>query len=124
LAAFHGTWFREVFILSLCYFLFAFGFLSFAPLKFYNRLGDYSYGMYIYAFPVEQVEIALWPGMSAIQLIAISFPITLLFSMLSWNMLEKPMLSMRPVVSEWLDWSFRSKKSLARVEASWTPPRK
>ena len=121
-AALHGPWFREVFILSLCYILFAFGFLSFQPLKIYNRVGDYSYGMYIYAFPIEQTVVALWPGISALELIAVSFPITLLFSMLSWHMLEKPMLAMRPIVSEWLDSLFRSRKSLARVEADWAPP--
>jgi peptidoglycan/LPS O-acetylase OafA/YrhL len=114
-AAFRGAWFREVFILSLCYFLFAFGFLSFATLKFYNRIGDYSYGMYIYAFPIEQTAIAYWPGISALELIAVSFPITLLFSMLSWHMLEKPMLAMRPILTGWLDASSKSKKLLAEV---------
>jgi peptidoglycan/LPS O-acetylase OafA/YrhL len=112
IASLHGPWFREIFILSLCYNLFAFGFLSFQPLKLYNRAGDYSYGMYIYAFPVEQAAIALWPGISAFQLIGVSFPTTLLFSILSWHMLEKPILAMRPLVSGWTGSLFKSRKSL------------
>jgi peptidoglycan/LPS O-acetylase OafA/YrhL len=121
-AALHGPWFREVFILSLCYILFAFGFLSFQPIKIYNRVGDYSYGMYIYAFPVEQTAVALWPGISVLELIAVSFPMTLLFSVLSWHMLEKPMLAMRRIVSTWLDSLFRNGKSSDGVEPTGVLP--
>jgi hypothetical protein len=31
-------------------------------LRAYNRVGDYSYGVYIYAFAVQQAVIATWPG--------------------------------------------------------------
>jgi peptidoglycan/LPS O-acetylase OafA/YrhL len=112
-----GPWFREVFILSWCYLVFAFGFLSFRPLKIYNRLGDYSYGMYIYAFPIEQTVVSGWPGVSALGLMAISFPMTLIFAVLSWHMLERPFLAMRPAVSAWLDTLLANRKSLTRLEA-------
>jgi peptidoglycan/LPS O-acetylase OafA/YrhL len=116
-AAYARPWFREVFILSWCYVVFAFGFVSWRPLKIYNRLGDYSYGMYIYAFPIEQTVVAVWPGISALHLMAVSFPITLSFAVLSWHMLEKPFLAMRPAVSAWLDALLGSRKSLSRLEA-------
>jgi peptidoglycan/LPS O-acetylase OafA/YrhL len=110
-----GPWFREVFIVSWSYLVFAFGFLPFRPLKIYNRLGDYSYGMYIYAFPIEQTVVSGWPGVSAVVLIAASFPITLIFAVLSWHIVERPILAMRPTVSAWLDTLLASRKSLTRL---------
>jgi len=59
---------------------------------FFNKLGDYSYGLYIYAYPVQQSVIALNPGISAINAFYISFAITLLLAVLSWHLLEKRML--------------------------------
>ena len=110
-----GPWFREAFIVSWSYVVFAFGFLPFQPLKIYNRLGDYSYGMYIYAFPIEQTVVSGWPGISAFELMAVSFPITLIFAVLSWHVLEKPFLAMRSTVSAWLDTLLANRKSLTRL---------
>ena len=60
----------------------------------YNRLGDYSYGMYIYAFPVQQLMVHLWPGMHWYQNVALAFPITLLMAILSWHLLESRALEL------------------------------
>jgi hypothetical protein len=56
-------WFYELFVLAWSYGVLYFGFLKCKPLLAYNRLGDYSYGMYIYAFPVEQITAAVYKGM-------------------------------------------------------------
>ncbi len=58
----------------------------------FNKLGDYSYGLYIYAYPVQQSVIALNPGISAINAFYISFSVTLVLAVLSWHFLEKRML--------------------------------
>lgn len=60
------------------------------PLRLWNQVGDYSYGTYIYAFPVQGMVIALWGGMSPVENIAISAPITLGFAVLSWHWVERP----------------------------------
>jgi peptidoglycan/LPS O-acetylase OafA/YrhL len=78
-----GFWFREVFVVCLCYSIFYVGYLRLAPLRAYNNLGDYSYGMYIYAFPCEQMVATLWKDISPLMLISISFPATLVAAMLS-----------------------------------------
>lgn len=61
----------------------------------YQNLGDFSYGTYIFAFPVQQSVIALIPGIGWLLLLALSLPITLLFAVLSWLYVERPALTWR-----------------------------
>jgi peptidoglycan/LPS O-acetylase OafA/YrhL len=72
-----------------------FGFADIPGLKRYNRFGDYSYGMYIYAFPVEQMVMALFHHLTPWQLVLASFPPTLLLAVLSWTWIESPALNHR-----------------------------
>lgn len=65
----------------------------------YNRLGDYSYGIYIYAFPLQGAVIWFLGPMTAGMNIAISLPITLLFAALSWHLIEAPALRLRRLAS-------------------------
>jgi peptidoglycan/LPS O-acetylase OafA/YrhL len=70
------------------------------PLRAYNRFGDYSYGLYIYGFPVQQAFVALGDpasgfGMSPAENLAYSLPVALLLAMLSWHLLEERALGWR-----------------------------
>lgn len=62
-----------------------------------GRFGDFSYGMYIYAFPVQQTLIwashARWPLMAYL---ASSVTATLLLAYGSWHLLEAPALRLKP----------------------------
>ena len=102
LLTYGSIWFAEVFVICWCYLIFFLGYLPFAPLRAYNRVGDYSYGIYIYAFPCEQIGSALWNEISPVALIAISFPVTLALAVLSWHFVESWALSYRTVAARWL----------------------
>lgn len=72
--------------------------IAYAPTHFlhgYNRLGDYSYGMYIYAFPVQQWTASLIKGIQPIQMMLICFPVVLLFAVLSWKFVEQRALKLK-----------------------------
>ncbi|WP_294541868.1 acyltransferase [uncultured Rhodoblastus sp.] len=58
----------------------------------FNRLGDYSYGVYIYAFPVQQSLAALIPGISVNRMNVYASLITLTLAVISWHLVEKPAL--------------------------------
>ena len=60
----------------------------------YNRLGDYSYGVYIYAFPLQQLMVWLVPGQSWWTNVALAFPATLTCAVLSWTLVERPALAL------------------------------
>jgi len=65
------------------------------PVRQFNKLGDYSYGLYIYGWPVAQTLIALNPALSPTMLFALGAPITLVLAILSWHLVEKPILARR-----------------------------
>jgi peptidoglycan/LPS O-acetylase OafA/YrhL len=66
-------------------------------IRAYNRLGDYSYGVYIYAYPTQQTFVALVPGISPWLLIVLSAPATLAQSALSWRFIESRAIALKEV---------------------------
>jgi peptidoglycan/LPS O-acetylase OafA/YrhL len=87
--------FQPLFVLALSYLTFLIGYWRSPVLQAYNRLGDYSYGMYIYAFPVQQL-VASYGVTDPWLNIAISLPVTLGCAVLSWHLIEKTALSFKP----------------------------
>lgn len=63
-----------------------------------DRLGDLSYGMYIFAFPVQQVVVAFGRsrGWSFEIHLCLSFAVTCALAYASWHGLEKPALKFKP----------------------------
>ena len=93
LSAFDKRIFSYIYPLALPYLVF---YLAYAPggfLRFFNRLGDYSYGVYIYAWPVQQMTAALVEKIEPLQMFTLSFPVTILLAIGSWHIVEKPALS-------------------------------
>jgi len=61
-----------------------------------SKAGDFSYGIYLYAFPVQQtVALLLGDKVSPLQIGLLSLPITLLLAGASWYLVEKPMLELK-----------------------------
>jgi peptidoglycan/LPS O-acetylase OafA/YrhL len=64
-----------------------------APLlHFFNKLGDYSYGIYIYAFPIQQLIISRQKELNVDQFFFYSLFWTLVIAIFSWHLIEKPAL--------------------------------
>ena len=71
------------------------GFARAKPLLAFNRIGDFSYGIYIYAFPVQQL-FAHFGAQTPFLNMLWSAPIVLLLSSLSWRLIEAPALRLKP----------------------------
>jgi peptidoglycan/LPS O-acetylase OafA/YrhL len=84
--------FHMVFVLALSYWVFLIGLAPAPRLLAYNRLGDYSYGTYIYAFPVQQLMVLFGVTLPLANM-ALAFPVTLVMAVLSWHLIEKPALA-------------------------------
>jgi peptidoglycan/LPS O-acetylase OafA/YrhL len=58
----------------------------------FNKMGDYSYGIYIYSFPIQQTIVSYLPGLDVIPLFYLSMLLTLVLAIPSWFFIEKPAL--------------------------------
>lgn len=59
-----------------------------------NHLGDLSYGIYIYGFPVQQTLVYYF-GMDHVSLIFTSLIISAILAYLSWHLIEAPALKLK-----------------------------
>jgi peptidoglycan/LPS O-acetylase OafA/YrhL len=80
--------------LALAYGTFVLGYARIRLLEGYNRLGDYSYGTYVYAFPIQQLLASLGV-VSPLTNMGLAFPAVLLCAVLSWVCIEAPALRLR-----------------------------
>lgn len=66
------------------------------PRSIFSKVGDYSYGIYIYGFVVQQMYSALFPHLRVWWLnIMVSLPITIMLAAISWHFVEAPVLRQR-----------------------------
>lgn len=80
--------------LFLTLFILLFGLMSFYPINNLHKIGDYSYGIYIYSFPIQQT-LMYYFKFSTGKLICYSVLISLLFGVLSWFFVEKKLLAFK-----------------------------
>ncbi|MDE2361859.1 MAG: acyltransferase [Hyphomicrobiales bacterium] len=60
-----------------------------------SALPDYSYGIYIYAYPIQQIVILTTPGLPPLAQAAASFVLTLVPAALSWHFIEAPAMALK-----------------------------
>jgi len=82
-------------MLLLTYGCFWLGHVPKGLVRRYNALGDYSYGIYVYAFPAQGLVVWLFgpqnPGLHSL----LAFVPVLVMAMLSWHWVEAPALRLR-----------------------------
>ena len=93
-AAFDPRAFAAVFVLVLPYMVLFLAYVPGGRIRAYNRCGDYSYGLYLYAFPVQQALAALLPGIGVWSMVALATLGALLCALGSWHWVEKPALTL------------------------------
>lgn len=77
---------------SLSYIVMYLAFIK-GPLNHFGDRGDYSYGIYIYAYPIQQTIVSFWGNeMSPLQQILLAFILVLPLAWFSWHIIEKPAL--------------------------------
>lgn len=82
-------------IWGICYLTLCLGFVDMRNFPLIKR-GDYSYGIYLYGFPIERALFHYLPALQEWwQLFLVALPVTLLFAIMSWHWIEKPCLKLK-----------------------------
>jgi peptidoglycan/LPS O-acetylase OafA/YrhL len=61
----------------------------------FGRYGDFSYGVFIYAFPTQQMIAWMTDMRSPYLMLAVSFPATVMLAAVSWHLIERPSLALK-----------------------------
>jgi peptidoglycan/LPS O-acetylase OafA/YrhL len=77
-----------------------------------RRFGDYSYGIYLFAFPIQQSVIHFLPHVQPIDVTLIASPITFCCAAVSWHLIEKHALTLKP----------RRQQSVAALSRAYSAP--
>ena len=78
------------------YLIFWFAFLKNTPsLNRINSSTDVSYGIYLYAWPIQNLAIKIIPGISPLIVIILTTIAGTMLASLSWHLIEKPSLSLK-----------------------------
>lgn len=89
-------WFAEVFSIAGTYALIYFAYTPKVKASNFSKYGDFSYGIYIFAFPIQQSIVQLFKNnLNPITNIAVSLPIVIGLSFVSWHIIEKSSLKMK-----------------------------
>lgn len=70
-----------------------FAFVPTGHIREFNKVGDVSYGLYIYAFPIQQLLMNQLPGLAPLELFVATLVATLPVAALSWVYVEQPFLT-------------------------------
>ncbi|MCG5238978.1 acyltransferase family protein [Azospirillum doebereinerae] len=89
---------ETVFFLLLPYLVHFVAFARIPGLGIFAKHGDVSYGIYIFAFPIQQTVMNHAPGLSLPAFIAVSFVATLAMAVVSWKLVEQPALRLKSIL--------------------------
>jgi len=89
--------FAIAFPLCVPYALFWVAYVPSGSIRRYNELGDYSYGIYIFAFPVQQLLVFSFPGIGPFGVMALASAATLPLAILSWHLVEQRALKFKGI---------------------------
>jgi len=79
-------------IIALCYLVVYLGMLKVPRIPLLQR-GDYSYGIYLFGYPIQQTIAQLFPSLRQWELLFVAATLTsALFAAASWHWIEKPIL--------------------------------
>ena len=92
--SFGQNWFRFVYPLGWTYILFYLAYRT-PFLNIDEKIGDCSYGIYIYAFPLQQLIAYLMPTGTPYTNMVITTAAVIPLALISWKLIEKPALGMK-----------------------------
>ena len=95
LASFNKSAYFIVYVVCLAPLVLHLAYIPRGRIRSFNGWGDFSYGVYIYAFPIQQTLAFLFPGLPLFAMVLLTAALSLAVAALSWRFIEKPALAMK-----------------------------
>ena len=76
--------------------------LSLPRLRWFTNDQDYSFGVYIFACPVQQMLLDQRPGIGPLELTLVATCLVLPLAIFSWMLIERPAMRQRPALVAWI----------------------
>jgi len=89
-----------LYLLCVAPFMLHLAYIPGGPIRRFNSWGDYSYGVYIYAFPVQQTLALLFPKITILAMAGSAGVISFALAFCSWNLVEKRAMGLKDVCAE------------------------
>jgi peptidoglycan/LPS O-acetylase OafA/YrhL len=87
---------KIVFPFGITYMLFGFTLHSSIRFDHWAKYGDFSYGIYLYAYPIQQLVVMRIPEISPVSLFLVATPFSIIAGAMSWHLIEKHFMRMKP----------------------------
>ena len=107
--SFHSSMWRLTEVVGIAYIVLFIALHPSIKLPSMDKYGDYSYGVYIYAFPVQQL-LAQYVTTTPLEMVVYTTMVVVPLAILSWRFIEKPALQLKgkiPMGRKWLDYRVR-----------------
>jgi peptidoglycan/LPS O-acetylase OafA/YrhL len=113
-----------IYLLCLPPFLLCLAYIPGGPIRSVNRWGDYSYGIYIYAFPVQQTLALFFPKLSMLAMAGAAGAVSFALAFCSWNLVEKRAMGLKDACAEVTARAFRTirKRTAPALRFARPPP--
>jgi peptidoglycan/LPS O-acetylase OafA/YrhL len=95
MAAIQKDVFVVVYSAGIAYFVLSLAYLPSGRVRRFNELGDYSYGLYVFSFPVQQSIVALRPSVSVSEMVILASSFSLVLACMSWHFIERRALQLK-----------------------------
>jgi peptidoglycan/LPS O-acetylase OafA/YrhL len=92
----NSEWVAVVTAITIPYAVIVLAYRTPRGLRVLTAPGDVSYGLYLYAFPVQQAIVSSTGGIAPGAMFALALPITYVLALGSWRLIELPALRRKP----------------------------
>ncbi|MBL4785520.1 MAG: acyltransferase [Cohaesibacteraceae bacterium] len=96
------VFYQLMLIFSLGYTAFWLAYIPRGSIHQFNKIGDFSYGIYIYGFPLSQLVILAFPDIGQVGNVLIATPAIIATAALSYYYVEAPMMKIRHRIAQFI----------------------
>jgi peptidoglycan/LPS O-acetylase OafA/YrhL len=97
------SWRQLLAVLALTSAILWLAFVPKGPILAYNRVGELSYSVYIWHWPIGQTILSLAPGLEFYEFFILIVLLSLAIAAVSWSAIERPALQSVPQLAQWLE---------------------